>query len=79
MDSRSNVNSLRYCPTCRHVVAGTINDTINDPINDPINDTINDTIKSATCFPFCSERCQLFDLSRWLNEDYRIPGKDYEQ
>jgi hypothetical protein len=28
-------------------------------------------------FPFCSERCQLIDLGRWLNEDYRIP--DLEQ
>jgi hypothetical protein len=25
--------------------------------------------------PFCSERCQLVDLGRWLNEDYRIPGE----
>jgi hypothetical protein len=25
-------------------------------------------------FPFCSERCKLVDLSRWLSEDYRIPG-----
>ena len=24
-------------------------------------------------FPFCSERCQLIDLGRWLGEDYRIP------
>ena len=23
-------------------------------------------------FPFCSERCKLLDLNRWLNEDYRI-------
>jgi len=23
-------------------------------------------------FPFCSERCKLIDLNRWLNEDYRI-------
>ena len=23
-------------------------------------------------FPFCSERCHLVDLSRWLNEEYRI-------
>jgi hypothetical protein len=22
--------------------------------------------------PFCSERCKLIDLSRWLNEEYRI-------
>lgn len=24
-------------------------------------------------FPFCCERCQLVDLGRWLDEDYRIP------
>jgi uncharacterized protein len=22
--------------------------------------------------PFCSERCKLVDLGKWLNEDYRI-------
>jgi uncharacterized protein len=25
-------------------------------------------------FPFCSRRCQLADLGKWLDEDYRIPG-----
>jgi hypothetical protein len=24
-------------------------------------------------FPFCTERCQLVDLGRWLGEEYRIP------
>jgi uncharacterized protein len=24
-------------------------------------------------FPFCSGRCQMIDLGRWLDEDYRIP------
>ncbi|HRE87651.1 MAG TPA: DNA gyrase inhibitor YacG [Myxococcota bacterium] len=24
--------------------------------------------------PFCSDRCKLVDLSRWLSEDYRVPG-----
>ena len=28
----------------------------------------------APAFPFCSERCRLVDLDRWLDEDYRIPG-----
>jgi endogenous inhibitor of DNA gyrase (YacG/DUF329 family) len=23
-------------------------------------------------FPFCSERCHLVDLGRWLGEEYRI-------
>ncbi len=25
-------------------------------------------------FPFCSDRCRLLDLGRWLGEAYRIPG-----
>jgi len=24
--------------------------------------------------PFCSPRCRLIDLGRWLGEDYRVPG-----
>jgi len=27
-------------------------------------------------FPFCSERCQLVDLGRWLDEEYRIPTSE---
>jgi endogenous inhibitor of DNA gyrase (YacG/DUF329 family) len=29
-------------------------------------------------FPFCSERCKLFDLARWMGEEYRIPAGDEE-
>ncbi len=25
--------------------------------------------------PFCSERCKLIDLGKWLGEDYRISGE----
>ena len=25
--------------------------------------------------PFCSERCRLIDLGRWLRGDYRVPGR----
>jgi endogenous inhibitor of DNA gyrase (YacG/DUF329 family) len=25
--------------------------------------------------PFCSERCQLIDLGKWVSEEYRVPGK----
>ena len=24
-------------------------------------------------WPFCSERCHLVDLGRWLDEEYRVP------
>jgi hypothetical protein len=26
--------------------------------------------------PFCSERCKLADLGRWLSEDYRVPDEE---
>jgi endogenous inhibitor of DNA gyrase (YacG/DUF329 family) len=26
-------------------------------------------------FPFCSERCRLIDLGRWIDGDYAIPGR----
>ncbi|HEY3359828.1 MAG TPA: DNA gyrase inhibitor YacG [Polyangia bacterium] len=25
-------------------------------------------------FPFCSSRCRLVDLGKWLGEEYRIPA-----
>jgi endogenous inhibitor of DNA gyrase (YacG/DUF329 family) len=25
--------------------------------------------------PFCSERCKLIDLGRWVDEEYRVPGQ----
>jgi endogenous inhibitor of DNA gyrase (YacG/DUF329 family) len=28
--------------------------------------------------PFCSERCKLADLGRWLSEDYRVPDEPAE-
>jgi endogenous inhibitor of DNA gyrase (YacG/DUF329 family) len=26
-------------------------------------------------YPFCSDRCRLLDLSKWLGEAYRIAGE----
>ncbi len=25
-------------------------------------------------FPFCSDRCRLLDLGKWLGEEYRVAG-----
>ncbi len=25
-------------------------------------------------YPFCSDRCKLLDLGKWLGEEYRIAG-----
>jgi endogenous inhibitor of DNA gyrase (YacG/DUF329 family) len=29
--------------------------------------------------PFCSEKCKLIDLGKWISEEYRIEGKESEQ
>ena len=28
---------------------------------------------ASSPWPFCSERCQLIDLGKWLGEEYRVP------
>ena len=35
---------------------------------------VKDPAKPNKLFPFCSERCHLVDLGRWLGEEYRVPG-----
>jgi endogenous inhibitor of DNA gyrase (YacG/DUF329 family) len=27
-------------------------------------------------YPFCTRRCRIIDLGRWLGEEYRVAGKD---
>ena len=29
--------------------------------------------------PFCSERCRMADLGRWLRGDYRVPGSPVDE
>jgi uncharacterized protein len=33
------------------------------------------TIDDLPSFPFCSERCRLIDLGRWVDEKYTVPAK----
>lgn len=30
-------------------------------------------------FPFCSARCRLVDLGKWLGEEYRVPDRFREE
>ena len=32
--------------------------------------------KPGSAFPFCSERCKVIDLGRWLDGAYQIPVED---
>ena len=40
----------------------------------PICDSDFDPASPAAAKPFCSERCRLIDLGRWLGEGYAIPA-----
>jgi uncharacterized protein len=51
------------CPICRKPVA----------IPDP-----SGTAGHSSLFPFCSDRCKLIDLGRWLDGKYQIPAVDTE-
>lgn len=33
----------------------------------------------ASCLPFCSERCRLIDLGRWLDEQHAVPCERREE
>jgi endogenous inhibitor of DNA gyrase (YacG/DUF329 family) len=35
--------------------------------------------QTATAMPFCSERCRLIDLGRWMNEEIGIPISPEDQ
>jgi len=48
------------------------------PPAQPLQCPICDNTLSAESHPyrpFCSKRCKLLDLSRWLSEDYRVAGE----
>jgi uncharacterized protein len=32
-------------------------------------------IDDLPSFPFCSERCKLIDLGRWIDGSYTVPGR----
>ncbi|MGI9177978.1 MAG: DNA gyrase inhibitor YacG [Pirellulales bacterium] len=38
----------------------------------PVCDATVDLAKTPT-MPFCSDRCRLIDLGRWLDEGYGVP------
>ena len=35
--------------------------------------------ESSSAMPFCSERCRLIDLGRWLDEKQRVPFEPEEE
>ncbi|MDP2345861.1 MAG: DNA gyrase inhibitor YacG [Deltaproteobacteria bacterium] len=35
----------------------------------------DDLPASSPCRPFCSDRCKMVDLAKWLGGDFAIPGE----
>jgi uncharacterized protein len=35
--------------------------------------------RKSSFFPFCSERCKLIDLGRWLSGKYQIPVREQDE
>ena len=35
--------------------------------------------RQGSSFPFCSERCKLIDLGRWLSGKYQIPVREQDE
>ena len=49
------------CPICKR------------PVEPPREEGEGQTAGGSSHFPFCSERCKLIDLGRWLDGRYQIP------
>jgi len=37
------------------------------------------SVGALPSFPFCSERCRMIDLGRWIDGKYAIPGSAKDQ
>ncbi len=37
------------------------------------------SVDALPSFPFCTERCRLIDLGRWIDGKYAIPGSAKDQ
>ncbi|GIW70464.1 MAG: hypothetical protein KatS3mg102_0006 [Planctomycetota bacterium] len=53
---RGVVRTRLFCPSCRRAFTA----------------ELEGPREQRRWVPFCSERCRLLDLSRWLDEEYRI-------
>jgi len=53
----------RRCPVCKRVIAK----------------AMLEASRKEKFYPFCSNRCKLIDLGKWLDSDYRIPAADEDK
>ncbi|HJK99338.1 MAG TPA: DNA gyrase inhibitor YacG [Polyangiaceae bacterium LLY-WYZ-14_1] len=51
------------CPTC------------DAEVRRPPRTTTSSSSTTGSVYPFCSQRCRVIDLGRWLDEGYRLPTR----
>jgi uncharacterized protein len=59
VDVRLTGGMKQRCPVCLKVIDG----------------AIERESREGKFYPFCSQRCKLIDLGRWLDSKYRITAK----
>ncbi|MBX3420886.1 MAG: DNA gyrase inhibitor YacG [Pirellulaceae bacterium] len=45
----------------------------------PSCDMFVDQQQAQHCMPFCSDRCRMIDLGRWLNEEVAVPCQSQQE
>ena len=64
MCSSPDVNPEFVCPICKRPV---------------VRKDSRVGVGTKSYFPFCSERCKLIDLGRWLGGRYQIPIEEEDE
>ena len=59
--------TVMQCPICKK------------PVDEPGRGQQGPEAGPRSYFPFCSERCKLIDLGRWLGGKYQIPAVDRDE
>jgi endogenous inhibitor of DNA gyrase (YacG/DUF329 family) len=67
MSSNPDANPEFVCPICKRPVVR----------EDSRGGGVGGGMRSY--FPFCSERCELIDLGRWLGGRYQIPVEEEDE
>jgi hypothetical protein len=44
-----------------------------------IDRALREQARREKFYPFCSKRCKLIDLGKWLDSDYRIVAQDKDE
>ncbi len=75
------MSDKRPCPACGREVEVPRFSADRDSPGASNNEAKRDEARSSSVelFPFCSQRCRMVDLGRWLDGGYIIPGESLNE